>query len=493
MTIRFVPNDPLAVDAVPPREQLPRPDPTDGQAAFSYPAAVPEAVHATDSAEFRFWQSREAALATREAWAALAPVPAVWQNGERLLPLKHEREPALGARYDRSAVACFALETDAKKTYAAASTDAVAHEVGHALLDAVRPELWGSPFPEIAAFHEAFGDCMALLVGFFDAPSRQALIQNGQLRAANFLEAVAEDVADGARLEFGANDPQSVPRHALNTLQWKLPADLPPFGLPATLTVEAHSFCRVFTGCFYDTVCNIFAAGPSQDEQGLLTAAQTAGRLLIAGARAAPEVLRFFQAVGRAMIMADEAASGGAHRMAVRDAFGAHDVAIGSTVMLAPTAALLGAAPRVNTEAGTAALSAPARRDLLERLGARGGRLSVTGQTLGGRAVAKAVHHRSIPLGKLNRRLKGAVVPAAEPVLVGAGTERAVVLGHLPDPRSTADEVHHFVTTLLKHECLGTGAPARKGKAKARKASLPPTHALQKRGGKTVLNRISFA
>jgi hypothetical protein len=493
MTIRYVPNDPLAVDVVPAREQPPRPDPADGQAAFSYPAPVPEAVYAADTVEFRFWQCREAALAAREAWGALAPLPAVWQNGDRLLPLKHESEAGLGARYNRAEVACFASETAARKTYAAASTDAVAHEVGHALLDAVRPELWMSPFPETAAFHEAFGDCTALLVGLFDAPSRQALVEGGQLRAANFLEALAEDVADGVRIEHGANDPQSVPRHALNTLQWDLSVNLPPFGLPAALTAEAHSFGRVFTGCFYDTVCNIFAAGPNQDEQGLLTAAQTAGRLLIAGARAAPEVLRFFQAVGRAMIMADEAASGGAHRLAIRDAFGAHNVAIGSTVMLAPTAALLGAAPKVNTETGTAALSAAVRRDLLERIGARGGRLSVTGQTLGGRTVAKAVHHRNVPLGKLHRRLKGAVVPAAEPVLVGAGAERAVVLGHLPDPRSTADEVHHFVTTLLKHDCLGTAGPGRKGKAKTPKGSLAPTHALQKRGGKMVLNRISFA
>jgi len=67
MTIRYVPNDPLAIDVVPAREQPPRPDPADGQAAFSYPAPVPEAVYAADTVEFRFWQCREAALAAREA------------------------------------------------------------------------------------------------------------------------------------------------------------------------------------------------------------------------------------------------------------------------------------------------------------------------------------------------------------------------------------------------------------------------------------------
>ena len=496
MPIRFLPNDPLARDVLPPREQPPRPDPDDPQAGFSYAAEIPEDVHPLDSAEFRFWQCREAALATLEAWAALAPPPTFWQNGQRLLPLQHDAGLGLNAHYDRTAVAFLAWETDARKTYPAASTDAVAHEVGHALLDAMRPELWESVYTETAAFHEAFADCMALLVSLFDAPSRQTLLQGGvQLRAANFLEGLAEDVAEGVRLENGPNDPQSLPRRALNTLQWEIPVNLPPAGAPAALTAEAHSFSRIFTGCFYDTVCNIFAARPNQDEQGLLAAAQTAGRLLIAGAQAAPEVARFFQAVGRAMILADGAASGGAHHAAIRDGFAGHNIAIGSTVMLAPTSGLAGSAPTVDTAAGTALLPAAARRDLLERIGARRGRLSVTGHELGGQAVTKAVHRRSVPLGTLDRRLKGVVTPAVESVLVGASAARAVVLGHLPDARTTVDEVHRFVGTLLEH---GAVAFATAKRAATRKAAAPgspflPTHTLQTRGGKTVLKRIRFS
>ena len=496
MPIRFLPNDPLALEVVPPREQPPRPDPKDPQVGFSYAAEIPEDLYALDSAEFRFWQCREAALATLEAWAALTRPPTFWQNGQRLLPLQYEAGRGLGAHYDRTAVAFLAWETEARKTYPAASTDAVAHEVGHALLDTMRPELWESVYTETTAFHEAFADCMALLVGFFDAPSRQAVLQGGvQLRVANFLEALAEDVAEGVRLENSGNDPQSVPRQALNTLQWEIPVNLPPAAAPPALTAEAHNFSRIFTGCFYDTVCNIFAGQPNQDAQGLLAAAQTAGRLLIAGAQAAPEVARFFQAVGRAMILADEAVSSGAHHAAIRDAFVGHNIAIGSTVMLAPTSGLAGSAPTVDTAAGRALLPAAARRDLLERIGARRGRLDVTGHELGGQAVAKAVHHRGVPLGKLDRRLKGVVAPAVESVLVGSSAARAVVLGHLPDARTTVDEVHHFIGTLLEHGAVAFAAAKR---ATTRKAAAPqspflPTHTLQTRGGKTVLKRIRFS
>jgi hypothetical protein len=496
MPIRFLPNDPLAQDVLPSREQPSRLDPPDPRARFSFAGTIPEALYALDTAEFRFWQCREAALATLETWGALAPAAMLWQNGQQLLPLQHDAGSGLGAHYDRTAVAFLALESAARKTYPAASTDAVAHEVGHALLDAVRPELWLSVYPETAAFHEAFADCMALLVGFFDPAARAALLRGGgQLRTPNFLETLAEDVAEGVRVENGPGDSQSVPRHALNTLQWDISVNLPPFGPPGTLTAEAHSFSRVFTGCFYDTICNIFATRPAGDEQTLLTAAQTAGRLLITAAQAAPEVARFFQAVGRAMILADETASGGTNHAAIRDAFGTHGVAIGSTAMLAPTAGLAGPAPTVNATAGTALLPAAARRDVLDRIGAPSGRLSVTGHAIGGRTVAKAVHRRDIPLGKLDRRLSGVIVPAVESVLVGASAARAVLLGHLPDPRTTIDEAHHFVETLLEHDALAfrTAQRGSKRKASGPAGGVLPTHMIHTRGGKKVLTRIRFA
>ena len=495
MAIRFVPNDPMSVDVLPPREQPPRPDPGEPAVGFSYTAPVPEAVYQLDSVEFRFWQCREAALATLEAWAALRPPPPAWHNGQRVLPLQHDAGRGLNAHYDRTAVAFLGWETAARKTFPAASTDAVAHEVGHALLDAVRPELWESVYTETAAFHEAFADCMALLVSLFDLPSRLALLQGGgQLRVTNFLEGLAEDVAEGVRLENGANDPQSLPRRALNALQWEIPVNLPPAGPPAALTAEAHSFSRVFTGCFYDTVCNIFASQANQDEQGLLTAATTAGRLLITGAMAAPESARFFQAVGRAMILDDEIASGGAHHAAIRDGFAGHNIAIGSTVMLAPTSRLDGSAPTVDAAAGTAALPAAARRDLLERIGARRGRLNVTGRQIGTQAITMAVHQRGVSLGKLTPRLKGVVTQAAESILVGSSASHPVVLGHLPDARTTLDEVHHFVGTLLEHGAIGfkTAKRAAARKAAPESQSLP-THTLQTRGGKTVLKRIRFS
>ena len=62
---------------------------------------------------------------------------------------------------------------------------------------------------------------------------------------------------------------------------------------------------------------------------------------------------------------------------------------------------------------------------------------------------SRAVHRREVSLDDLDSRLRGAVAIAAEHTLVGASGTRAAVLGALPQPSVTTDEVHAFVRTLL--------------------------------------------
>ncbi len=496
MAIHFLPNDPLAQAEAPLRQQLPRAEPAAQYARFQYSAVVPEAIYAPDTAEFLFWQCREAALGTLETWAAIASPLRRWQSGNRLLALRHQGGQGLNAHYDRTAVSFLEWSDGTKSTYSAASTDAVAHEIGHALLDAVRPDLWDSVYTEPAAFHESFADCMALLVGLSDASVRQRLVQQaGGVSAPNFLEALAEDIAEGVRRDSGASHPHSAPRRALNAFRWEIPINLPAVGPPSLLTTEPHSFSRIFTGCFYDTLSNIFAEQPAQSEQDLLAAAQIAGRLLIAGAQGAPEVARFFQAIGRAMILADEASNGARHHIAIRNAFANHNIALGSSAMLAPTTALAGAPPNIAGRRGKALIAPESRRHLLQRIGAKArSRLRVVATELGDQVVAKAIHRRSVPLGVLDRRLRGVIVPAVESVLVGASASRAAVLGQLPDPLTTVAEVEHFVHALLQHGSLALRTGRRRGATRGRcEEPFLPTHAIRTRSGARVVTRLRFS
>ena len=77
----------------------------------------------------------------------------------------------------------------------------------------------------------------------------------------------------------------------------------------------------VFSGCFYDLIAAIFADQSAKTEAKLLTAARTAGALLVEGAKTAPITPRLFQSVGRAMVLADQQLNGGANRDRIRAAF----------------------------------------------------------------------------------------------------------------------------------------------------------------------------
>src|SRR5687768_13011091 len=206
MPINFIPNDPLGQNAPPIRQQNPRPDRGAGVAGFTYFDAQPEAVAAPGTPTFLFWQCREAALAAVETWEAAAGPLTRWARATPLtrLELRPNHGNDLNAYYDGQSIAFFQFTSPGKTTFSGASTDVVAHEAGHALLDRIRPDLWDASFIEAGAFHEAFGDCVALLTAFADQRTRQAVLAaSPNLGTANFLEATAEDLSDGVRRALG--------------------------------------------------------------------------------------------------------------------------------------------------------------------------------------------------------------------------------------------------------------------------------------------------
>jgi hypothetical protein len=494
--INFIPNDPLAVGDLPLLQKDPRPNRPGSRAGFTLSGAVAEGLYDQDTKEFTFWQSREAALAAVEAWEALDGSLTTWARTGKKLELSPDFDDPdftghrrLNAFYDGEGLRFFTDDGVDPPVFSGASTDTVSHETGHALLDTLRPELFGSLVPEVAAFHESFADCMALLTALADQPTRVRLQKvSPDLGTANFVEAGSEYLSDAIRRVFG-NVSASKPRRALNTYQWKLPSALPAGKFedpPELLSREAHSFSRVFTGCFYDTIRNIFAGLGQQTEATLADVARTAGRLLIAGVRASPQVDRYFRAIGRGMVLADGASNGGANREAIGKAFAAHGVALGSAAMLAPTAALDGPAPTLLK--ATAKLATSTAKDVRDRIrAAAGSKLAVGLKNMFGEKVAEVVHQREIDLGKVDKRLKGVVGLAPETVLVGGSGGRAALLGALPEPNQTEDEVAAFVETLLRFGRIKLGRGRR-----AAAAPQPPTHAVRVRGKKKVLERIGF-
>jgi hypothetical protein len=502
MSINFIPNDPLAVADVPLRVQDPRPNRPAIRAGFNFSDAVPEKVYEIDTEDFLFWQCREAVLAAVETWEGLNGNLMQWARTGKKLDLSQKFEDPeftgsrkLNAFYDGEGLRFFVFDAGTRNVMSGISTDTVSHETGHALLDTLRSELFGSNLPEPAAFHEAFADCMAILTALNDKTSRGALlVRSPNLDTPNFVESGSEYLSDAIQRQFG-NVAPSKPRRALNDFQWKLPSTLPAGQFndpPELLSREPHSFSRVFTGCFYDTLRNIFAGMPSHNEASLLQAAQTTGKLLIAGVLASPQTGRYFRAVGRAMVLADGQQNGGANRDAIGRAFSAHGLGLGSAATLFPTAALAGPPPTVLKD--SARLGATTSRDLRERIQADA-KLGVNALQMFGERVAEVVHQREVGLGQIDKRLAGVVAYAAETVLVGGSGPRAAVLGALPEPNQTVDEVKAFVETLLANGRIALGTKRVRGAAAAAAPAEQPqavTHVIRTRGGKKILERIRF-
>ncbi|HEV7991162.1 MAG TPA: hypothetical protein VGP25_05010 [Gemmatimonadaceae bacterium] len=514
--INFIPNDPRAVNGPPMRAVAPRPNRTGTVAKFAFQAAPARAgLFEPGTPEFLYWQSREAALAAVEAFEAAAGPLRAWSSfAAQPLPLEPDAGRDLNAYYSRDSVSFFHSVLAGGPTFSGASTDCVAHEVGHAILDALRPDFWTSSLTEHAAFHEAFGDCVAMLTAFNDAETRTAVLAiSPNLSKANFLESILEDLAHGVRLVDGVVD-GSKPRRSLNKLRWQLPTTLPaelaPGHNPDELTGEVHSFARVFTGCFYDVVRNIFTSRGTLTPAGLLTASRIAGALLAEGARNAVENPRLYEAVGVAMLAADLGMNRGANQLAIVAAFANHGIALAHPARaFQPRARLAGGVAK--PKRGAAALSARAvSAELRRRLGATTGTMRVDDFTLGADAASKFVHERSVSLDGLGAALEGVVAPAPEPVVVSrASATAAVALSPIPDSHTTEDEVRYFAMTLLRNGQIGEQQSPR-GAARAGGEMLlsaisrgrrgaqggttaMPTHVVTSRGAERVLTRVRFA
>ena len=497
MPINFIPNDPL-VAVPPPRSVAARPDRPASRAGFVVGGVEPAARYAVGTSGFVRWQARQAAILALETWEkVLGTSLSSWSTGvadPKRLALEPDAGEDLNAYYDRASVSFFHYPVPGSTVFSGASTDVVAHEVGHGVLDAVRPALWSSNYLEVGGFHEAFGDVTAILVALSDRRTRVALLAaSPDLGSANTVEATAEDLSNAVRLVLGPKHPAALPRRALNTFQWQLPDTMPLNGGPTVMIAEVHSLARIMSGCFWDTLRAIFGAGKSKTERALWRAAVIAGRLFHEGARTAPITPRFFQSVGRSMVLADDSSYAGAHRAIISAAFGQHNIALGSSAMLAPELSLDGPAP---TGSG-AKVHARSLIDLRHLL-TLGRSVNLTARAAGlGRGVAAVSYQTRVALDGLDPRLAGVSALADVDVLVGGSGGHAAILAAAPRTDHGADAVRRFVASLLANDQIDLDAAPTKSAVRGTKAKTaahaPVTHRVVTKGGSRSLQRVAFS
>jgi hypothetical protein len=323
-------------------------------------------IYEVGTEEFRYWVLADALARAAGYWSGRVPSGTSWQpdNGPRLIAVADEGVD-LNAYYDRNGLHFFHDSVRGTTVYSGESPDVVCHELGHAVLDAVKPQLWDAASIEVAAFHESFADCSAILSNLQLPAMRDAVLTetDGRMSTASRLSRLAEDLGWAIRQLVPDGVSSDSLRNAVNSLYYQAPASLPPRAPAVVLSSEPHSFSRVFTAGFFRMLGRMFHSQPQRDSDGLLKAAEDAGKLLIEGVTQSPVVPAFYSQVAAHMVAVDAALFNGRYRSAIRSGF------VGVGVLSVQSAADLGSDERL---AAAPALDGPNGDDQLPQISLTG-------------------------------------------------------------------------------------------------------------------------
>jgi len=235
------------------------------------------------------------------------------------------------AYYSRQAGSLnFFHDTDPKTNqvvFSGKSGEVVSHEVGHAMLDGIRPDYLGTWGTDPGGFHESFGDIMGMLMALQDDKSVEVIARQtgGDLSKQNSLAHTGEELGAAINNSVGKNvTGGSYVRNAINKFTWQDPSTLPDRGGPDQLGSEVHSWSRLWTGAFYDVlkgmVSQNMAAGMTP-EKALKAAGeenlQMYGHLL----KEAPRGEFTYQQMANTLLKVDSKHMGGKNQALLRQVY----------------------------------------------------------------------------------------------------------------------------------------------------------------------------
>jgi len=260
--------------------------------------------------EFLFYANASALRRTADFWGSIVPAGTSWEIGNTL-PVNLDSGVDLNAFYTRGdggdspGLHFFHDTVKGRVFFSGESPDVVCHEMGHAVLDAIRPQLFDAQTIEAAAFHESMGDMSAMLSALQVPSFRQGLLAEtgGTLNRNSRLSRLAEQLGAAIRVSHPDAVDTDCLRNAANSFFYRDPQTLPPSAPASNLSSEPHSFSRVFTAAFLDSLAGMFklqGSSPGSDE--LLTTTQDLAKILVGSILEAPVVPDYYSQVAAHMI-----------------------------------------------------------------------------------------------------------------------------------------------------------------------------------------------
>ena len=310
------------------------------EGAFVYPS-TDSRYHAAAafSASARAVQTFEQGYGKLPAWAT---------GKSKLVVIPDHDKPQLNAYYSRGDGAVIFhhdLDPVTQKTiYTADSGEVVSHETGHALLDAIRPNYLSSQAREPRAFHESFGDVVALFSSLKDPATVSRMLEQtgGDLTRPNLVAQLHEELGIGISHQNGYNSSGGdYLRTALNNYAWEDPATLPEWGTPDRPGWQPHSFGQVWTGAVYDLFGGLYRDRLNQGlsaREAVEGATDEALRKMARMMKKSPLGDFSFRDMARVLLQVEEAENGGTDSALLRKVLSRRN-------LLAPGAVLEGVYP----------------------------------------------------------------------------------------------------------------------------------------------------
>jgi hypothetical protein len=224
------------------------------------------------------------------------------------------------AFYDRRSLKFFyGYDPVAKKNiYTADSSDVVSHELGHALLDSIRPDFWNIQSYEVWALHESFGDIVALLNIMENRNVLAEAIKqtSGDLSKSNTISKLAEEFGKAIyNVTRGTNGytPFCL-RDAVNNFNYVDPSLLLDDSPNNVLSRECHNFSRVWTGTWYECLVGIYKFEIENNKRSqldsLVLAKETMASYFFSAVGSVPTTGKLFEAIAKKILLIDSSKGG---------------------------------------------------------------------------------------------------------------------------------------------------------------------------------------
>ncbi len=232
------------------------------------------------------------------SWAAVTDLAVVPSAGVEM-----------NAYYDRRSLRFFYYNHKGRNVYFSDSADIITHELGHAILDAMRPDFWSVQALEIWSFHEAFSDIVAMfnLMNYDKVVEKVLSETGGDLKSSNSASRLAEEI--GALIRSVTEDPTYLPNAlrdpAVEVFHYIDPSKLPGDADNNRLAAECHSFGRVFSGAWYSFFVKCYEklmSKGAKPEDAFRSSRDACFSIMLKAIPVSPRTSNYYSAVAKCMI-----------------------------------------------------------------------------------------------------------------------------------------------------------------------------------------------